>query len=472
MLYNDYSGNGPPPSSMACPCSTCVDEPYHNLRCHFCKVCYFKIEEDANEYNLISTDGLENFNCMPGSVVWLCPTCSHKSIADVNLQPEPKDDSVPDWFHKFYDTINERLSSFDSKLNSDISLLSINCQNLMEKVHITSEAVSKLLDKISLSDNATTIPLDTPSPIRKKSKTESLDSGNAIEPKNTSQTMHGKHQSFISKWKLPLPASDTSPMKSVIPTQQKPVDKFCIKLKRDRSKCEVPIANTLQSLAKDCKLKSYNYNPKGKYAINLLFPDVKQCESALDELNTSLNAVHDIDISGPAMVFPKRTYFVGLPEGMSALDLHESLCLNYRFLNLKSDNKFCMKIFEPKQCINNSDIYRSTVLLSDELYDYFMNRLNGHVSLGNYTRLHVFNCITRCSRCQSFKHSYDQCTANHPICANCGEDHYTNKCSQGNNLEKLYCVNCAMSTKFKDRCKGHAASDRLCHVYRDVTGQG
>ena len=133
-----------------------------------------------------------------------------------------------------------------------------------------------------------------------------------------------------------------------------------------------------------------------------------------------------------------------------------------------------MTIFEPKKCIKNPTIFRCTVLLSDELYDYFMNRLGGHISLGNYTRLHVFNCITRCFKCQSYEHSYDQCNAKFPICANCGKRHYTNSndCSHENDPAKLHCTNCAKSIKFKDHCKGHAASDRMCHVYRDLTGQG
>ena len=324
----EQSGPGPPTSP--CPCSTCAEEPSHTLQCHFCKVCYFKVEEDAGKYNIIgSADEFDVYDSMPGTLVWLCPTCSHKSIAD---KPETEADCVPKWFHKYYESINERMSGLDSKLNSDINLLSTNCQNLIEKVNTTNDAINKLLDKGNFDEKiAPTTMLTSPSPLRKKSKTESFVSDNVI--KSAASMLHEKHQPSISKWKLPHPTANTPSVNPTLSVQPLPADKFCIKLKRDSSKCDVPITKTLQTLAKAGNLKNYKHDPKGKYAINLLFPDAKQCESAVDELKTSLNDISDINVSSPEIISPKRTYFVGLSEGTSACELRESL-FHYALITL------------------------------------------------------------------------------------------------------------------------------------------
>ena len=452
-----FENSGPGPPAVQCSCSTCVEEPHHTVRCHFCKVCFFKIEEDAGQTNSIATDGLD-FNFMPGKVVWLCPDCSDKSIADVGHHQPEADTSVPSWFQNFFVTMVDKMSEMDSKLNSKIEMLSDNYQTVLEKV----SAIHVALD-------STPSMLDISSPLRKKSKTD-----NALSTSNSTNTMEKMHDSCLtsSKWKLPLPSENAPILHQDLPIQPLPADKFRIKLKRDSNKCNTPINSTLQNLAKNGKLKHYKNISKSKYAIDLLFPDTKQCDSALNELKKSLNAVNDIHISSPEVVCPKRTYFVGLPEGMDAQELHELLCANYPGLSLSTENKYCIKIFEPKQCLRKSDVYRCTVLLSDELYDFFMNRLGGHLSLGNYVRLHVFTCITRCIKCQCYEHSYEQCLEKNPTCANCGKCHYTNVCSLDNDPEKLSCVNCAKSTKFKDLCKGHAASDRTCNVYKDISGQG
>ena len=228
----------------------------------------------------------------------------------------------------------------------------------------------------------------------------------------------------------------------------------------------IAMTKVLERLAIDKKIDTYDFRSRGKFAVDLFFPNSKEACDAHSCLVDSVDQEHVV-VGSPEMVSPKRCYFVNLPDKFQAKDLMSTLDERFPELSLgdSNKNKFCIKIFEPRRCFRDKTKIRSTVLLSDDLYEYFMYKLNGRVSLGNYTMLDVYDCIQRCIKCQSFEHTVESCRKKVSVCGYCGKDHHTHKCPVKNDVLKHHCVNCFSDPLFKDKCSGHGANSPDCPYY-------
>ena len=242
---------------------------------------------------------------------------------------------------------------------------------------------------------------------------------------------------------------------------------YRIRLEKEES--DKPLIKILEQLAMANKIKDYDYRAKGKNATDLLFKAADDCHRAHNDLLKVFEQEEGtkVSVNTPELMSPKKTYFVGIPAGVDKESLHTKIADMYPDLRLDSVNKCSMKIFDPKPCLKDKHTLRSTVFLSEELYSFFTKKLGSRVSLGNYTRLGVYDCISRCLKCQSFEHSFERCRKKGSVCATCGGNHYTRKCPHPDDREKWSCANCAHSPAHKDGCKSHRASDSCCPVYKD-----
>ena len=140
------------------------------------------------------------------------------------------------------------------------------------------------------------------------------------------------------------------------------------------------MTKTLEALAIDKKIDCYNFRSRGKFAVDLLLDDSVVASKAHDTLTEAVD--DSVVVALPEMICPKRVYFVGLPGKISADKLLDLLSNRFPELLLKKSNKYCIKIFEPKCCKNDKNQIRSTVYLSEELYNFFMINLSGRVPVG------------------------------------------------------------------------------------------
>lgn len=222
----------------------------------------------------------------------------------------------------------------------------------------------------------------------------------------------------------------------------------------------------LEKLAIDGKIDSYDFRSRGKFAVDLLFSASKDAVKAHSMLSDADE--NSIVIGSIEMVCPKKVYFVGLPEGVDSKGLLSLLLERYPLLSIDSCNEHSIKIFTPRRCTKDKDQIRSTVFLSDELYNFFMNTLSGRVPIGFYTILNVYDCVIRCIKCQGLGHTVESCNKRVSVCGHCGGNHHTRRCPFKDKPEcadKLFCVNCHSSAQFRDQCKGHGAVDAKCPFY-------
>ena len=224
----------------------------------------------------------------------------------------------------------------------------------------------------------------------------------------------------------------------------------------------------MKKLDNDGKLDSYdNFRSRGKSAIEVLFTDCLKADEAYTKLSSFFpdeNELH-IEVNKPEMIHCNRTFFVGMNAGETAETILAKVSHRYPEFELSTRNKWNIKVLEPKQCIKNKDIYRATVLLSQDLFDYISTNLNNRLRMGNYDTWAVYPCLTRCIKCQSLHHAYEQCKKRDPCCAICSGPHYTKKCTvDKNDKTKLCCINCKKSEAHKNDCN-HRADSSDCPVY-------
>lgn len=265
----------------------------------------------------------------------------------------------------------------------------------------------------------------------------------------------------------------TSPMtasssKVVVPTSpQKPPTrrsnaKFILHVSKD-DQDGVPMIKVLEKLAMAKKIGSYDFRSKGKFAVDLFFTSADDAKEAHSCLTKSVGS--NVVVGLPEMVGSHKVFFVNIPEGVDSKGLLAQLNERWSDLSLLDAKKYCIKIFEPRKCIGDPTKIRSTVLLSDELYEFFMNKLNGRISLGYYTVLEVYDCLDQCIKCQSFEHTVESCRKKVSVCGYCGKNHHTKKCPVKEDASKHHCVNCFSDPRFKVGCSGHGAVSRDCPYY-------
>ena len=244
-------------------------------------------------------------------------------------------------------------------------------------------------------------------------------------------------------------------------------DNFLYRLRLLSKENDGNIMNILKKLDNEGKLSSYdNYRSKGKSAIDLLFSDGITVDEEYNKLSDFFSNYidHDVEVSKPEMIICKRTFLVGMSKGLTAKDVLTKVAHRYPELELTGKNKWNINILEPKPCLKRNTLYRSTVLLSPDLYDYISGNLNNRLRMGNYDSWAVYPCLSRCIKCQSLEHSFEQCKKREPCCAICSGNHYTKRCTVGDDPSKFCCINCKKSDAHKGNCN-HRADSSDCPIY-------
>ena len=235
--------------------------------------------------------------------------------------------------------------------------------------------------------------------------------------------------------------------------------KFKVKLTNTQS--DAPVRRVLGKYASNGTLdKDYEYKPKGKDTVELLFDSQ---ESALAEYDKLKALLTDLEVNPPDMAKARRAYLVGLEDYHTAKDVLEEIERKYGdTLQLKTANKSCLRILEIEPCNNDPDTFRATLELSEELLTAIEKRLSNKLRIGFVgCTVYPFRNHGRCNKCQDHEHKWKQCKAKDPSCANCAGDHDTNKCTSN----VIRCINCLKSEKYKDQADGHKASSLHCPVY-------
>ena len=225
----------------------------------------------------------------------------------------------------------------------------------------------------------------------------------------------------------------------------------------------VAIIKVLEKLAIDKKIDTYDFRSRGKFSVDLFFPNCDEASRAHSSLVSSIDA--SVVVGKPEMVGPNRVYFVNVPEQLDAAGLMNQLIKRLPDLVLDGSNELCIKILEPRKCIKDNTKLRCTVLLSDDLYSFFMEKLNGRVSLGYYTVISVYDIVKRCIKCQSFEHTSESCSKRASVCGYCGKNHFTRRCPHRSDADKHHCVNCFAHAEFKSGCSGHGAISPQCPFF-------
>ena len=402
--------------------------------------------------------GTNNGDYITGRFSWTCASC-------LNVKDASKPSNLPDRMNRVESLLVKSSGIYQSQFESMNSALS---------------SLQLQMAELLASRGATAAPAALPS-ITGPPSAKSFADVSATNSDLSSQvpaTSSVATEKTSNVWRSPMSSGPQHPINSLEPPQApravkqikangKPA-KFSIKLTKKEE--GLALVKVLEKLAFENKIESYDFRSRGKFAIDLLFCDASLVDCAYKSLVNVFptNGGSMVTVGQPEMIAPNRTYFVGMPENASADDVLSMLDNRYPNLSLKDKNKYCITILDPRKCTQNTDLLRSTVLLSDELYAFFMDGLDGKVPLGNYTRLYVYKCTTRCIKCQSFKHTFHTCPKKVSVCGHCGGNHYTKKCPNKNDPEKLHCVNCFSSPKFKAGCKGHGAIDNKCPFYLEM----
>ena len=229
------------------------------------------------------------------------------------------------------------------------------------------------------------------------------------------------------------------------------------------------VLEILKRLHKENKLECFdNFRSRGKSAIDIFFSSGLEAEKAYKKISDAFATEPDVECHKPEALNSQRTFFVGLSEDETADTILQKLMQRYPELQLSSLNKYAIKILEPKPCKNNTSVFRSTVFLSNALYEYISVNLNNRLRMGNYESWSVYPClVNRCSKCQSLNHSSDNCKARTPVCAHCSESHWTRQCK--NPEGAICCINCKRSETFSSNCNGHKANSSECPIYLSIS---
>ena len=405
---------------------------------------------------------------MAGRFLWMCASC-------VNLK-----EIGSNKYH--YD----RMAMLESAVIQNSIHYNAMMKQMQDTLNLLNDKVSKLSTTERLIQSGNPITVESGNPI-------TVESGNPItvepsHPCNTNQLVvpeqHVVNSSDTSKTyaesitncqsssavvpsKIVLVKQHvTHPIGNTSISREKQI-KFNYRLKLISKDQNIPIMTTLRKLADDGKLIGYdNYRTKGKQAIELLFATSEEVSTAYTELSNLFNADANVDVFNPDIINPSRTYFVGLSETDTADSARKKLNARYPELQLNGKNRWALKMFDPKPCIRDSSTFRATVFLSRDLHQYITVNFNNRFRLGNFESWCVYSYISRCSKCQSFEHSFDTCNHPDPVCAKCAGKHFTSKCNA--NEDDFCCCNCKRSTEFSSGHKSHSADSANCPVYMEA----
>ena len=431
--------SGPGPPALQCSCSTCLEVPYHSVRCHFCQMCYFKVEEDLGKHNLIDTNGFDHYDFLPGNVVWLCPTCSCKSLAYMdNHQPEV--DIVPKWFNNFVDKLKVDLENMDVKMNSNIDKLVADLSDVKQSVSNEMVALKDLLKSNAADYSANIHGVLPKSPIRKR-KTP----------------MESSCEQVVSATKDQALTNDS-------------VYNAKITLNNGNS------VQTVSALKQCCKFKSqsplvvpdFKSQVSKKGDINLLF---KSFKDALATKKLFDEKMENMNLEAPVRHNLRRIDLVGLPFAITKQEAIEALVRDNPNLGLtvcnddgysasvETNGNLFVSVLDIRKCYK-SNVFRILLQVSNDFVTF----------LGNW-RIKCMNIVLhkyivpvsiQCFNCQRYGHFSGQCT-HERVCGKCAStSHDTRNCDSS----QLKCSNCVRNSSDD---VAHAAFFHGCPLFNAIS---
>ena len=409
----DKSGPGPPP----CECYKCVDEPSHTLRCYFCKICFFKVEEDAGEYNIMDTNGLDMPQCMPGTVVWLCPTCSLKSIADVGFcQPETEadivqihdstetklqDETPPKWFQNCFEEILTKISDLDLKLSTDVEILASEVNTLMVS-QAPASPVRKRPKTASVWDNNVSIPLR-------------LEDNRMLDTPLVSLSDRIDKSQLPKKVKVNVKCPDTTSRTTLLKSISKNFENF---------------PNFLSNLKSDC-------------SVDILVDSFEKAHLAKETLESKLK---NISVSNPFSMNSKLFNISSIPYEVSKEDIIKSLIKDNPTYNFIPDSKSDFTVYAQEnpncrlsvkrvvQC--RSGMYRIITEITEPLAALLENKKL--IVEHTVCKLYQITKHNMCFKCLQPGHLAKDCT-NSAVCSRCSKEHSFQEC-KSDSVKCIFCV--------------------------------
>ena len=210
----------------------------------------------------------------------------------------------------------------------------------------------------------------------------------------------------------------------------------------------------------------YNFRSYGKNNVDLLFNTLREAEAEHDKLVKNLK---NVKISKPDLK-GKKAYLVGFSDYHNVEGITN--CINNKYgtaLKLNSDNENCLKVLSLDPCTNNNNLYRATLLLSDNVLKIMNEKFDNKLRICYTTcTLYPHRPHKRCHKCQQHGHLKNECQETTPTCALCAGDHFTDQCSCN---ESPKCNNCFKSNDFKNQCETHSANSSQCPVFRAYRAQ-
>ena len=204
------------------------------------------------------------------------------------------------------------------------------------------------------------------------------------------------------------------------------------------------------------KIDSYSIRYHSNHKADLIFQNVSEAEAA--HLRISQLDLNKINLGIPTCMNTKMVHIVGLTEDDSKESLYEAICKpgrNHAIGHLI--NPCTLRVVNINPCNRNSNVYRASVIISEEIWDIILNKMNSKLKIG-YLTCSVFLRLEsiRCYRCQHLGHTAQTCKKD-IRCVNCGEGHSLKECQ---NSPK--CVNCVA----EGVDSSHRADSPDCSTYK------
>ena len=204
------------------------------------------------------------------------------------------------------------------------------------------------------------------------------------------------------------------------------------------------------------KIGSYSIRYHSNNRADVLLDSISDAEAAYDCLTAELE---DIEVSYPTYMNTKMVHIVGLTEDDSKDSVYKAICQPGRNRAIEHlVNPYTLRVLDIKPCNRNRHLYRASVVISEEIWDIILNKMNKKLQI-DYLSCSVFlrPISIRCYRCQRLGHSAQSCKED-ITCVVCGGGHYSKQCTNTPN-----CINCSGLALDSD----HRADSPDCTAYKN-----